>query len=54
MVAKFRERLSVSQQKAQKFDEYRYDLKNLNKMEVTESHEIKISNKFAALENLND
>jgi hypothetical protein len=32
----------------------RFDLKNLNRVEVRKSYEIKIPNKFAALENLND
>jgi pyrroloquinoline quinone (PQQ) biosynthesis protein C len=54
VVTKFMDRMSVSIQKTQKFDVETYDLKNLNKMEVRESYEIKISNKFAALENLND
>jgi hypothetical protein len=51
VAAKFMERLSVSKQEAHKFDVERFYLKNLNKVEVRESYEIKISNKCAAFEN---
>jgi hypothetical protein len=36
LVAKIRERLSVSKQTFQKLDKERYDLKNLNNVEVKE------------------
>jgi hypothetical protein len=45
--------LSVSKQAAQKFDVERFNLRKLNELEVRK-HRIKISNRFAACENLND
>jgi hypothetical protein len=51
MVAKVRERLAVSKQAAQKFEWERFNLRTLNKLEVRK-HEIEITNRFAALENL--
>jgi hypothetical protein len=38
----------------QKFDMERFNLKRLNDMEVKEQYQIKISNRFADLENLDD
>jgi len=54
MVAKVRERLAVSKQAAWKFDVERFNLRKLNELEATKKYQIKISNRFAALENLND
>ena len=54
MVAKFRERLTVSKQASQNFDVERFNLKNLNELEVRKQYQIKMSNSFAALENLSD
>ena len=54
MVAKVRERLAVSQPAAQKFDVERFNLRKLTELEVRKQHQFKISNRFAALENLND
>jgi hypothetical protein len=48
-----RERLGVSKQATQKFDAERFNLKNLSLLEVRKQYQIKISNRFAALENLN-
>jgi hypothetical protein len=53
VVAKVRERLAVIKQAAQKFDEERVNLKKLSELEVRKQYQIKISNRFAALENLN-
>jgi hypothetical protein len=52
VVAKVRERLTVIKQAAQKFDAERFNLKQLSELEVRKQHQIKISNRFAALENL--
>jgi hypothetical protein len=52
-VAKVRERLTVSKQVAQNFVAERFNLKNLSELEVRKQYQIKISNRFAALENLN-
>jgi hypothetical protein len=54
VVAKVRERLAVSKQAAQTFDVDRFNLRKLTEMEVRKEYQIKISNVFAALENLND
>jgi hypothetical protein len=51
--AKFSQRLSVSKLAAQKFDVERCNLKKLNEVEVKEKCQVRTSNKFAAMENLN-
>jgi hypothetical protein len=53
VVAKLRERIAVSQQDAQKFDGERYNLRKLNEPEVKNKYQNEITNRFAALENLN-
>jgi hypothetical protein len=52
VVAKVRERLTVSKLAAQKFDAERFNLKKLSELEVRKQYQIKISNRFAGLENL--
>ena len=54
MVAKVTERLAVNKQAAQKFDVEWFNLRKLTELEVRKEYQIKISNMFAALENLND
>jgi hypothetical protein len=54
LVAKARERVAVRKQRAQKFDVKRFNLRKLNELEFRTQHQIKISNMFAALENLSD
>ena len=54
MIAKVRVRLAVGKQAAQRFDRQRFNLRNLNEPEVREQYQIEITNRFAALENLND
>ena len=54
VVAKFRERLAVSKQAAQKFDGDRFNLRKLNEPKVRKHYQIEITNRFAALENLSD
>jgi len=54
MVAKVRERLTVSKQESQKFDGERFHLRKLNKLEVRKWYQIEVSNRFAALENSSD
>jgi hypothetical protein len=54
VAGKLRERLSVSKRVTQKFDIQRFDLKKLNDAEVKEHYQVKISNRFAALENLDE
>ena len=53
VVSKLRERLAVSKQAAQKSDGERFKLGKLNEPEVKEKYQIEITNRFAALENLN-
>jgi hypothetical protein len=54
VVAKLRERLSVSKRGAQKFDMQRFDLRKLNDAEFKEQYQVKITNRFAALENFGE
>jgi hypothetical protein len=53
VVAQVREGLAVSKQAAQKFDAERFNLKKLCELEARKQYQLKISNRFAALENLN-
>ena len=43
MIAKFRERLAVSKQAAQKLDEERFNLRKLKDLEVKKQYEIVIT-----------
>jgi len=54
VVTKFKERLAVSKQAAQKFDGERFNLRKLNELEVRKHYQIEITGRFAALENLSD
>jgi uncharacterized metal-binding protein YceD (DUF177 family) len=51
-VAKVTETLAVNKQRWQKFHMERFNLKKLNEVEGKEQQHVKISNRFAALENL--
>jgi hypothetical protein len=46
--------LAISRQTTHKFDVDRLNLRKLNELEVRKQCQIKISNRFAALENLSD
>jgi len=48
VVARVRERLAVSKQVAQRFDGERFNLRNLNELEVRKQYQIEITNRFAA------
>jgi hypothetical protein len=50
VVAKLRERMSVSERARQNSDLERFDLKKLDDVEVKEKYQVEISNRFAALE----
>jgi hypothetical protein len=52
VVAKFRDRLAVSKQTAHRVNMERFNLKKLNEVEDQEQYCFEISNRFAALENL--
>jgi hypothetical protein len=54
VVSKVRGIVSASKQTARKFDVERFSLKKLGELEVQEQYQIKVSNKFTTLENLND
>jgi hypothetical protein len=53
VVAKVKESLAVSKQAARKFDAERFNLKKPSELEVRKQYQLKMSNRFAALENLN-
>jgi hypothetical protein len=52
VVAKVRERLAVNKQRSQRFHMEMLNLKKLNEVEVKEKYLIEVSNRFAALEDL--
>jgi len=54
VVAKVREKLSVSKEAAQKFDGETFNLGKLNELQVRKEYQIEITNRFVALENSND
>jgi hypothetical protein len=54
VVAKLRERISVSKRARQNFDLERFDLKKLDDVEVKEKYQVETSNRFAGLENLDE
>jgi hypothetical protein len=54
VVAKLRERISVSKRARQKLHLERFDLKNLDDVEVKEKHQVEFSNRFAVLESLDE
>jgi hypothetical protein len=53
VVTKVREGLAVSKQAVQKFHAKRFNLKTLSELDVRKQYQTKLSNRFAALENLN-
>jgi hypothetical protein len=54
VVAKFREKISVSKRARQNSDLERFHLKTLDDVEVKEKYQVEISNRFAALESLDE
>jgi len=54
VIAKVRERLGEGKEAPQRFDRQRFNLRKLNEPEVREQYHIEITNRFAALEFLND
>ena len=54
MIAEVRERLAVSKQETRQFDVERFNLRKISEMEVRKPYQIKITNRIAVLENLND
>jgi hypothetical protein len=53
-VAKLRKRISVSKRGRQKFELERFDPKKLSDTEVKEKYQVEISNRFAALQTLDE
>jgi hypothetical protein len=51
-VAKVRERLAVNKQRSKRFHMERFNLKKLNDVEGKEQFWVEVSNRFAALEDL--
>jgi hypothetical protein len=54
VVAKIRERLAVSKQTTQRVHMERFNLKKLNEVECKQQYRVEISNRFAAMENLDN
>jgi hypothetical protein len=54
VVAKVREILAASKQAAQTYDMERFKLRKLSELGVRRQYQVKLSNRFAASENLND
>ena len=54
VIVKVRERLALGKQAAQRLDRQRFSLSKLNDLEVRKQYQIDITNRFAALENLNE
>jgi hypothetical protein len=54
VVAKVRERLAMNKQGSQRFDMERFNLKKLNDVEGKDKYRVEVSNKFAALEDLDN
>jgi len=53
-IAKVRERLAVDKHTVQRFHRQRFNFRKLNEPEVTDQYQIEITNRFAALENVNE
>jgi hypothetical protein len=53
-VAKLKERISVSKRARQKCDLERFDLKNLDDVQIKEKYQVEVSNRFATLEILDE
>ena len=53
-VAKVRKILAVNKQAAQKSDVKTFNLRKLSELEIRKQYQIKISNRFTVLDNLND
>jgi hypothetical protein len=51
---KFRKILAVNKQAVQNFDEERFNLRKLNELEFRKQYQLKISNRYSALEKLSD
>jgi hypothetical protein len=54
VVAKVRKRIAVSKREMRKFDMQRFNVTKVNEIGGKEHYQVKVSNKFAALENLDD
>jgi hypothetical protein len=52
VVAKVRERLAVNKQRSHGFHMERFKLKKVNEVDGKEKHRVEVSNRFAALEDL--
>jgi hypothetical protein len=51
-VAKVKERLAVNKRRSQRFNMERFNLKKLKKVEGSDQFRVEVSNRFAALEDL--
>ena len=54
VIARVKERLAVGKQATQSLDRHRFNLRKLNELEVRKQYQAEITNRFAALETLNE
>ena len=54
VIAKVKERSAVGKQAAQRLDRHRFNLSKLNELEVRTQYQVEITNRFAALKNVNE
>jgi len=54
VIAKVMESLAEGKQAVQRLERHRFNLSRLNELEVRKEYQIEITNRFAALENLNE
>ena len=54
VIAKVRESLAVVKQATERLDGHRFNMSKLNDLEVSKQYKIGITNRFAALETLNE
>jgi len=54
VIGKVMESLAEGKQAAQRLERHRFNLSRLNELEVRKEYQIEITNRFAALENLNE
>jgi hypothetical protein len=52
LVVRVRERIAVNKQRSQRIDMERFNLRKLNDVEGKEQFRVEVSNRFAALEDL--
>ena len=54
VIEKIKEKLALCKQATQRLDRHKFNLSNLNELEVRKQYQVEITNRFAALETLNE